>query len=94
MSTITCSGCPSRITTADLVTREPLPTPTKPCTDAPFTIVTNGASSSNMPSGTAKPTDSKPDTTPSAVPVSGASSNKMVGVGALAAAVAAAGYML
>ncbi|UZP40685.1 hypothetical protein NXS19_008501 [Fusarium pseudograminearum] len=46
-STITCSGCPSAVTTPDIVTRSALPTVS--CTDKPLKIVpVSGASANKM----------------------------------------------
>ncbi|KAF4420560.1 hypothetical protein F53441_14379 [Fusarium austroafricanum] len=77
-TTITCSSCPSAVTTPDMVTRSALPTTS--CTEKPLMVVSNTKGAS----GAAMPTGSGAGSTPSAqVPVSGAS-NKMGSVGGMA----------
>ncbi|GKU07075.1 hypothetical protein FLAG1_09963 [Fusarium langsethiae] len=92
-STVTCAGCPSAVTTPDIVTRSALPTVS--CTEQPLKIVTNTKGAS---SGVAAPTGSDsgsgPVSTPTQVPVSGASANKMGGAGMAVAAAVAAVYLL
>ncbi|KAJ4265117.1 hypothetical protein NW762_005363 [Fusarium torreyae] len=94
-TTITCSGCPSAVTTPDMVTRSALPTTS--CTEKPLTVVSNtkGGAGAAAPTGSGSGSGSGAAATPSAqVPVSGAS-NKMGSVGGVAAAaVVAAVYLL
>ncbi|KAM0562293.1 hypothetical protein ACHAPJ_001980 [Fusarium lateritium] len=96
-TTITCSGgCPSAVTTPDMVTRSALPTIS--CTEKPLTVVSNtkgGAGAAGAAAPTGSGSGSGAAATPSAqVPVSGAS-NKMGSVGGVAAAaVVAAVYLL
>ncbi|KAG5755639.1 hypothetical protein H9Q69_003397 [Fusarium xylarioides] len=88
-TTITCSSCPSAVTTPDIVTRSALPTTS--CTEKPLTVVslTKGGS------GAAAPTGSGAASTPTAqVPVSGASIKKGSVGGMAAAAAMVAVYML
>ncbi|KAH7243606.1 uncharacterized protein BKA55DRAFT_575175 [Fusarium redolens] len=89
-TTITCSECPSAVTTPDIVTRSALPTTS--CTEKPLMVVSNTKGGG----GAAAPTGSGAASTPSAqVPVSGASVNKKGSVGGMAAAAAiVAVYML
>ncbi|EGU75010.1 hypothetical protein FOXB_14482 [Fusarium oxysporum f. sp. conglutinans Fo5176] len=89
-TTITCSSCPSAVTTPDIVTRSALPTTS--CTEKPLTVVSNTKGGS----GAAAPTGSGAASTPTAqVPVSGASINKKGSIGGMAAAAAmVAVYML
>ncbi|CAF3478609.1 hypothetical protein SNK03_010878 [Fusarium graminearum] len=92
-STITCSGCPSAVTTPDIVTRSALPTVS--CTDKPLKIVTDTkGTSSGMAAPTGSDSGSGPMPTPTQVPVSGASVNKMGGAGMAVAAAVAAVYLL
>ncbi|RSL71538.1 hypothetical protein CEP54_001322 [Fusarium duplospermum] len=85
-TTITCSSCTPHSSTPDMVTRSALPTIS--CSEKPLTVVTDESWSSSMPSGAAAPTGSMPSSTPSpAVPVNGASSNKMVFQSHLASAI-------
>ncbi|KAF5709357.1 hypothetical protein FMUND_10123 [Fusarium mundagurra] len=88
-TTITCSSCPSAVTTPDIVTRSALPTTS--CTEKPLAVV----SMTKGGSGAAAPTGSGADSTPTAqVPVSGASTKKGSVGGMAAAAVMVAVYML
>ncbi|KAF4339641.1 hypothetical protein FBEOM_6424 [Fusarium beomiforme] len=88
-TTITCSECPSAVTTPDIVTRSALPTTS--CTEKPLTVISNTMGGG----GAAAPTGSGAASTPSAVPVSGASINmKGSAVGVAAAAVIFAVYMI
>ncbi|KAF5596787.1 uncharacterized protein FSUBG_8742 [Fusarium subglutinans] len=79
-TTITCSSCPSAVTTPDIVTRSALPTTS--CTEKPLTVV----SMTKGGSGAAASTGSGATSTPTQVPVSGASINKKGSVGGMAAA--------
>ncbi|ENH70487.1 hypothetical protein FOC1_g10012418 [Fusarium oxysporum f. sp. cubense race 1] len=88
-TTITCSSCPSAVTTPDIVTRSALPTTS--CTEKPLTVVSNTKGGS----GVAAPTGSGAASTPTAqVPVSGASVNKGSIGGMAAAAAMVAVYIL
>ncbi|PNP81633.1 hypothetical protein FNYG_04659 [Fusarium nygamai] len=88
-TTITCSSCPSAVTTPDIVTRSALPTTS--CTEKPLAVVSMAKSGS----GAAAPTGSGAASTPTAqVPVSGASIKKGSVGGMAVAAVMAAVYVL
>ncbi|KAF5644988.1 uncharacterized protein FTJAE_2612 [Fusarium tjaetaba] len=88
-TTITCSSCPSAVTTPDIVTRSALPTTS--CTEKPLTVV----SMTKGGSGAAAPTGSGAASTPTAqVPVSGAGIKKGSVGGMAAAAVMVAVYVL
>ncbi|PTD04868.1 hypothetical protein FCULG_00000294 [Fusarium culmorum] len=77
----------------DIVTRSALPTVS--CTDKPLKIVTDTkGASSGMAAPTGSDSGSAPMYTPTQVPVSGASANKMGGAGMAVAAAVAAVYLL
>ncbi|KAM0233177.1 hypothetical protein ACHAPO_007254 [Fusarium lateritium] len=91
-TTVTCAGCPTAVATPEMVTRSALPTVS--CTDKPLKIVTNTKGASGVAAPTGSDSGSEPAATPTQVPVSGASANKMGGAGMAVAAAVAAVYLL
>ncbi|CAG7562781.1 unnamed protein product [Fusarium equiseti] len=92
-TTVTCSSCPSAVTTPDIVTRSDPPKVS--CTGKPLMVVSNTESGSGAAMPTGSGAGSGPASTPGAqVPVSGAAGNKVGGAGMAIAAAVAAVYML
>ncbi|KAL4724751.1 hypothetical protein ACLX1H_008196 [Fusarium chlamydosporum] len=91
-TTITCSSCPSAVTTPDIVTRSDPPTTS--CTEKPLMVISNTEGGSGVAAPTGSDSGSGSASTPGAqVPVSGASANKMGGAGMAVAVALAAAYL-